>query len=131
MKPNPRMLFGNIFDDERIIPNYLARFGDDVIAKLIQNNTTNEYDTVLTPLQNTMIPLRRELGEVDTTLNTQVGKTATVDTFIVDFTKYMKDNYVFIAAALGGDKTPIARICNLSCPEIGLHESVKIWNDPR
>jgi hypothetical protein len=56
-----------------------------------------------------MIPLRKELGEVDTTLNTQVGKTATVDSFIVDFTKYMKDNYVFIAAALGGDKTAAFR----------------------
>lgn len=105
MKPNPRMLFGNIFDDRNITPSYLARFADDVIAKLIQNNTSSEYDTVLAPLQNKMIPLRKELGEVDTTLNTQVGKTATVDSFIVDFTKYMKDNYVFIAAALGGDKT--------------------------
>jgi hypothetical protein len=109
MKPNPRMLFGNIFDDRNITPSYLARFADDVIAKLIQNNTSSEYDTVLTPLQNTMIPLRKELGEVDTTLNTQVGKTATVDSFIVDFTKYMKDNYVFIAAALGGDKTAAFR----------------------
>jgi hypothetical protein len=109
MKPNPKMLFGNIFDDVKITPNYLARFTDDVIAKLIQNNTSSEYDTVLTPLQNKMIPLRKELGEVDTTLNTQVGKTATVDSFIVDFTKYMKDNYVFIAAALGGDKTAAFR----------------------
>jgi hypothetical protein len=106
MKPNPRMLFGNIFDDERITPNYLARFADDVIAKLIQNNTTNEYDTVLVPMHTTIIPLRKELGEVDITLNTQVGKTATVDSFMVDFTKYIKDNYVFIAAALDGDKTP-------------------------
>jgi hypothetical protein len=105
MIPKPRMLFGNIFDDRNITPDYLARFADDVIAKLIQNNTTNGYDTVLAPLQNTMIPLRKELGEVDTTLNTQVGKTATVDSFIVEFAKYMKDNYVFIAAALGGDKT--------------------------
>lgn len=106
MKPNSRMLFGNIFDDVKITPNYLARFTDDVIAKLIQNNTTNEYDNVLAKLQEKITPLRSELGQVDTTLNTQVGKTATVDSFIVDFTKYMKDNYVFIAAALGGDKTP-------------------------
>lgn len=106
MKPNPRMLFGNIFDDRNITPNYLARFADDVIAKLTQNNSSGDYDEVLLPLQSSMIPLRRELGEVDTTFNTQVGKTATVDTFIADFTLYMRDNYIFIAAALGGDKTP-------------------------
>lgn len=106
MKPNPKMLFGNIFDDERITPSYLARFTDDVIAKLTKNNTGGVYDTILLPLQGSIIPLRSELGQVDVTLNTQVGKTATVNSFIIDFTKYMKDNYVFIAAALGGDKTP-------------------------
>lgn len=100
------MLFGNIFDDERITPSYLARFTDDVIAKLIQNNTSNEYESVLTKLQDKIGPLRSELGQVDTTLNTQVGKTATIDGFITDFIAYMKYNYVFIAAALGGDKTP-------------------------
>jgi hypothetical protein len=106
MKPNPKMLFGNIFDDRNITPNYLARFTDDCIAKLIQNNIANAYNSVLVPLQNSIIPLRSELGQVDVTLNTQVGKTATVDSFIADFTGYMKENYVFVAAALGGDKTP-------------------------
>jgi len=105
MKPNPNMLFGNIFDDERITPNYLARFTDDVIAKLIQNNTANEYDNVLTKLKDQITLLHSELGQVDTTLNTQVGKTATVDSFIKDFIQYMKDKYVNIAAALGGEKT--------------------------
>lgn len=106
MKPNPKMLFGNIFDDRNITPSYLARFTDDVIAKLTQNNTGGVYDNILLPLQALIIPLRSELGQVDVTLNTQVGKTATVDSFIVDFTEYMRDNYIFIAAALGGDKTP-------------------------
>jgi hypothetical protein len=106
MKPNPEMLFGNIFDDERITPNYLARFGDDVVAKLTQNNTGSTLDVVLNPLKAAMIPLRGELGQVDTTLNLQVGKTATVDVFIEGFTQYMRDNYINIAAKLGGDKTP-------------------------
>ena len=52
MKPNPKMLFGNIFDDRNITPNYLARFTDDVIAKLIQNNIANAFNSVLVPLQN-------------------------------------------------------------------------------
>lgn len=106
MKPNPKMLFGNIFDDRNISPTYLARFADDVIAKLVQNNNAKAYDSVLIPLQTALAPLRAELGQVDVTLNTQIGKTATVDGFIEDFTGYMKDNYIFIAAALGGDKTP-------------------------
>ena len=106
MKPNPKMLFGNIFDDRNITPTYLSRFTDDVIAKLIQNNTANEYDALLQPLQTKILPLHSELGQVDTTLNTQVGKTINVDSFIVDFKQYMKDKYVNIAAALGGEKVP-------------------------
>jgi hypothetical protein len=106
MKPNPEMLFGNIFDDNRITPNYLGRFADDTVAKLVQNNGANEYDIVLNPLQASMIPFRSELGQVDTTLNVQVGKTATVDSFINDFKTYMKANYMKIAVALGDDKTP-------------------------
>lgn len=105
MKPNPKMLFGNIFDDVKITPTYLSRFTDDVIAKLTQNNSSHEYDEVLLALQTKVAPLHLELGQVDTTLNTQVGKTMTVDAFIVDFKQYMKDKYVNIAAALGGEKT--------------------------
>ena len=105
MKPNPEMLFGNIFDDERITPDYLARFGSDVEAKLTKNNVNNVFDAVLTPLKAAMVPLRTELGQVDTTLNLQVGKTMTVDGFIADFTQFMRDNYIAIAAKLGGDKT--------------------------
>jgi hypothetical protein len=106
MKPNPNMLFGNIFDDRKITPNYLARFADDAKAKLTENNDTNEYDTVLLSLTAAIIPLRRELGEVDTTLNIQVGKTITVDTFIKIFKVNMGEKYIPIAAALGGDKKP-------------------------
>jgi hypothetical protein len=105
MKPNPEMLFGNIFDDVRITPDYLGRCAEDVVAKLVQNNGTNEYNLVLNPLEAAMVPLRSELGQVDTTFNIQVGKTATVDSFIIVFKNYMKDNYMRIAVALGNDKT--------------------------
>ncbi len=104
MKPNPNMLFGNIFDDRKITPTYLVRFADDTIAKLIQNNTSHEFDEILGALQHDMDPLRTELGIVDVNLNSQVDKTATVDEFIVDFKQFMKDKYVNIAAALGGEK---------------------------
>ena len=106
MKPNTKMLFGNIFDDRRITPNYIARFADDTVAKLTKNNESNEYDAVLNPLTAAIVPLRKELGEVDTTFNVQVGKTSTVDGFIVAFKGYMNDKYIHIAAALNGEKTP-------------------------
>lgn len=102
---SPKKTFGNPFDDKNITPNYLGRFADDVTAKLIKNNTNGDYDGLITPIQTAMIPLRSELSQVDTTLNVQVGKTATVDSFIIDFKKYMSTNYVFIAAALGGEKS--------------------------
>ena len=104
MKPNPKMLFGDIFDDVRITPNYLVRFADDTIAKIIQNNASHEFDEILDPLQHNMNPLRSELGIIDVNFNSQVDKTATVDGFIDDFKQYMKDKYVNIAAALGGEK---------------------------
>lgn len=106
MKPNPQMLFGNIFDDERITPINLESFSDDVLAKLTKNNIGNVFNPVLIPLKAAQKPFRDEIGEVDTTFNQQLGKTQTVDEFILEFTQYMRDNYINIAAKLGGDKTP-------------------------
>ncbi|MEM0543427.1 hypothetical protein WFZ85_12435 [Flavobacterium sp. j3] len=106
MKPNPRMLFGNIFDDRNMTPNYIERFALDVQAKLTDNNGSNEYDDVLNTLTTALVPFQQELSEVDTTLNTQVGKTLTVDNFIKEFKAYMQSKYINIAAALGGEKTP-------------------------
>jgi hypothetical protein len=102
---NSKKTFGNPFEDPKMINNNLGRFADDVIAKLIQNNTGGAFDGLINPLKNAMTPFRVELKEVDTTINIQVGKTATVDSFLIDFKTYMKDNYVYIAAALGGEKS--------------------------
>jgi hypothetical protein len=104
MKPNPQMLFGNIFDDERITPTYLERFADDAVAKFAKNNKGNAFDTVLNPTQAALQLFKDDIGDVDTTLNKQVGKTTTLDGFIKGFTLYMRDNYVHIAAKLGGEK---------------------------
>jgi hypothetical protein len=103
---NPEKTFGNPFDDKNIIPNNFGRFADDSIAKLKQNNTDGAYTTIIEALETKMQPFRIELSEIDTTLNVQVGKTSTVDEFIVVFKTYMSTNYVFVAAALGGEKTP-------------------------
>jgi hypothetical protein len=102
---NSKKTFGNPFDDKNIISNNLGRFSDDVIAKLIQNNTGSTFDGLINPLKNAMTPFRIELKEVDTTFNIQVGKTSTVDGFMDDFKTYMKNNYVYIAAALGGENS--------------------------
>jgi hypothetical protein len=104
MKPSKNMLFGNLFDDRRITPYYLSRFAQDVLAKLQENNNGDMYNLLISPLQTAFEPFRKELGEVDTTLNEQVGKTQTVDEFIKQFVAFMKDYYVNIAAALGNEK---------------------------
>lgn len=106
MIPDTSMLFSNIFDDYRITPFYIERFAYAVIASLTKNNTNGDYDAALIPLQNAMIPFKAKLGLVDTSFNSQTGKTATLDKFKDFFSSYMKDNYVMIAAKLGGEKTP-------------------------
>lgn len=105
MKPNPEMLFGNFYNDSKIAPTYLERHADDVIAKLTKGNTGGVYDSVLNPLVAAITPFKAELSDVDTSVNVLLGKTQTVDDFISDFAKFMKDNYINIAAKLGGDKT--------------------------
>lgn len=84
----------------------MARFADDVIAKLTQNNTANIFDTILLPLQTAQANYRKELGKLDTSSNVLLGKTSTVNDFIQQFSAYMRNNYIFIAAKLGGEKTP-------------------------
>jgi hypothetical protein len=106
MIPNSKSLFSNLFDDTRITPNYLARFTEDVIAKLSQNNSANLFDIVLLPLQTAQTNFRIELGNLDTSSNVLVGKTNTVDDFIRQFSVYMRNNYIFIAVKLGGEKMP-------------------------
>ena len=105
MTINPQKTFGNYFDDARIIPINLGRFADDVVAKFQENNTNGIYDPIIKAIKIAMEPFRGEISQVDTTLNIQVGKTSTVNEFLADFKGYMKTNYVFIAAALGGEKT--------------------------
>lgn len=107
MKPNEKMLFGNLFDDVRITPTYLARFANDTKNKLSKNNTSNQFDIILNPLVLALTPLYNELGQVENTLNEQVGKTQTVDDFIAEFAQTIKVNYVHIASKLGGENTPV------------------------
>lgn len=106
MIPNEKMLFGNIFDDRNITPKYLERFAEDHLAKLNKNNSGNVFNSIIGNINTAFSPFKTELGDVDTSLNTLEGKTMTVDAFIKTFTGYMKENYIAIAAKLGGDKTP-------------------------
>lgn len=106
MKPNEQMLFGNIFNDVRIVPKYLERFAEDHLAKLVKNNGDNSLNNLITTLRAALNPFKEELGDVETSYTTLEGKTLTVDTFIENFVSYMKNKYIPIAAKLGGDKTP-------------------------
>ena len=105
MKPNPQMLFGNFYNDPKIAPTYLERHADDVVAKILRNNTGGIFDGILNPLKAALIPFKSELGDVDTSINVLLGKTQTTDGFIEGFSNFMKDNYITIAAKLGGEKS--------------------------
>jgi hypothetical protein len=105
MKLNPEKTFGNPFDDKNIIPDNFGRFADDTVAKLKQNNSDGAYTPYVDAIELKMQPFRLELSAVDTTFNIQIGKTSTVDEFIVVFKTYMKTSYVFIGSALGGEET--------------------------
>ena len=106
---NPSKIFSNPFDDAAIISNNFGRFADDTLAKLKQNNTNNVYDAIIDSLDDKMKPFRLELSQIDTGINILIGKTATLDGFMNDFKVYMKNNYVNIAVALGGEKTEAFR----------------------
>ncbi|WP_353087566.1 hypothetical protein [Flavobacterium sp.] len=62
------------------------------------------YNLHISPLQTTIDPSRKEIGKVDTSHNDQVSKTQKVDEFIKQFTTFVKDHYVNIAAALSNEK---------------------------
>jgi hypothetical protein len=101
---NIKTLFGNFYNDDKISPFYIERHADDTIAKIGRNNIAGVFDGILTPLKAAMIPFKAELGDVDTSVNVLLGKTVTVDGFIAGFVGFMKDNYINIAAKLGGEK---------------------------
>ena len=103
---NPQKLFDNFFDDKNIIPTRLLNFGKDTLNNLIANNSSNEYDTVITLLTPLVDSLQEEVGDVDTSLTLQKGATLTVDEFIKQFADTMKNEEPFIARAIGGKDDP-------------------------
>lgn len=104
MKANQRMLFGDIFNDKDITYNYLSKFAAVVLAKQQKNNNGYMFNLLISPLRTTIDPFRKEIGKVDPSHNDHVSKTQKVDKFIQQFTTFVKDHYVNIAAALGNEK---------------------------
>ena len=98
-------VFGNIFDNEDIIPSRLYLFADDTYGKFTAANKANIYTPILTLLLAPKDALKLEIGEVKSTLGVQKGSTFTVDTVIKGFKLYMSENEGVIAKAVGGKKT--------------------------
>jgi len=105
MKPNIDMLFGNIFDDRNIINTRLLNFAKNLKANLIKQNTSHQFDTQITLLTTVIDDLEDDLGNVDTGINVQKGKTVDNNKVLAAFKLAMSDEEPFIARAIGGKDT--------------------------
>ena len=99
-------LFGNIFDDEKIIPSRLSAFTGNTIGRLTANNADGEYTELIELLQGLYTPFKDEIGDVDTSVNIQKGKTLTNDQVMENFQITMSTKKGVIADDLGGEDTP-------------------------
>ena len=103
----PEKLFENFFEDKNITTTRLFNFGNDALNKFIAANgagtTYNDEITLLTaPVGN----VGTALGETDTSINIQLGKTITVDGIEDSFKKTMSDKEGRIRDDLGGQFAP-------------------------
>jgi hypothetical protein len=98
-------LFGNLFDDDKIINRRLYTFGLDLFNRLTAANGGGDYTALIALLTTPLTALGTELGAVDTSLNLQKGKTMTVDQVMAAFKLTMSLKKGVIADALGGATT--------------------------
>lgn len=106
MKPDTTMLFGNLFDDVKIISSRLLNFSNDHLNKLVAANGGGAYTSLINLLTPLIAALTAELGDIDTSLNLQKGATLTVDQLLTSFRTTMSQQEGVIANALGGFGTP-------------------------
>jgi hypothetical protein len=106
MIPDEKMLFGNLFDDRKIISERLAAFAQDTINRLVAANETNEYTTLIESLRSALTSLRTELGDIATTPSQQKGATLTLNQLMAAFKNTMSEKKGAIADKLGGFTAP-------------------------
>jgi len=99
------MLFGDFLDDERITNSRLYAFGKNLLSHLIAANTNHQYDTIISLVTLRVNDFGKDLGEVDTSTITGIGKRKTNDELMASFKKVMSDEEPFIGMSLEIDST--------------------------
>jgi hypothetical protein len=78
-------LFGNFLNDIAIINGRLYGFGMDCKNRLTAANGGGDYTGLIGLITTPLTALGTELGQVDTALNQQIGKTLTNDQVMAGF----------------------------------------------
>ena len=105
MIPNITMLFGNIFNDPHITPLRLYAFGKSVLGCLKADNKNHQFDDVIDLLTTVLFEFGKDLGEMDTSIISGIGKRKSNDELLDSFKKTMSDEEPFIGRILGMDST--------------------------
>ncbi len=105
MIPNITMLFGNIFNDPHITPLRLYTFGKSVLGCLKADNKNHQFDDIIDLLSTVLIEFGKDLGEIDTSIISGIGKRKSNDELLDSFKKTMSEEEPFIARILGMDST--------------------------
>lgn len=98
--------FSNSFEERAITSVRLSNFAGDVLNRLIVNNTDGNNTALINLLTPALTNIKAELGESDTALGLQKGKTLTVNQFIKEFREFIRHCEGAITFDLGGTKTP-------------------------
>jgi hypothetical protein len=94
--------FENPFSSVNITPSRLLTFAADTLGRLNGDNPSGAFTALIAKLETHTQNVGNELGEVQSTLAVQKGKTQTVDQVIKEYKAFMKENEPFIAKPLGG-----------------------------
>src|SRR3954467_12942457 len=99
-------LFGNFFDDDKIINTRVAVFAADCLSKLTKDNDGGRFDDLINLLTPPLTAMQQELGDAASALGIQKGVTTSVNDIVKNFKAKMLQYEGVIAHNLGGKKTP-------------------------
>ncbi|HLG33773.1 MAG TPA: hypothetical protein VI757_02750 [Bacteroidia bacterium] len=95
-------LFGNFFDDIKIINSRLYNYSLDSLNRLTAANGGGDYQTLIDLITPLISAFGTEIGDVDVALSIQKGKTLTANQVMFSFGQTMKEKEGVIANAVGG-----------------------------
>jgi len=95
-------LFGNFFDDIKIINGRMYNFSLDSLNRFTAANGGGDYTNIINDISPLIVTFGTEIGDVDAALNVQKGKTMTNDQVMTAFGLTMKEKDGVIASAVGG-----------------------------